>query len=62
MITIDQVINVLPIVALTISILYYAMVLRNQNKTSPIIHAIISKKDHERMVGRWMGAVSNGMG
>ena len=33
MITLDQVIYVLPLLGITVSILYYAMVLRNANKT-----------------------------
>ena len=33
MITLDQLIYVIPILALTVSIFYYALVLRNQNRT-----------------------------
>lgn len=36
MVTIDQIIYVLPILGLTVSLFYYAMVLRNQNKTRRI--------------------------
>lgn len=33
MITLDQVIYVLPLLGIMVSILYYAMVLRNSNRT-----------------------------
>jgi hypothetical protein len=50
MITLDQVIYVLPLLGITASILYYAMVLRNSNRTRSAqlfmsLHSIMSNKE-----------------
>ena len=50
MITLDQVIYVLPLLGITVSILYYAMILRNSNRTRAAqlfmsLHSIMSDKE-----------------
>lgn len=50
MVTLDQVIYVLPLLGIAVSILYYAMVLRNSNRTRSAqlfmsLHSIMSDKE-----------------